>query len=116
MSVLIKGMNMPKNCTLCFMRDNFHDYCPYEQTKERDCPLIEVPTPHGPLMDARAFYENTVEWEAEAFDQLEKFDPQDEKQRGGWKCWNIVLAERTAFKHDVMDAPIIIEAEKGEDE
>lgn len=54
MSILIKGVDMPKNCVLCFYRDNFHNYCPYESNKERDCPLIEVPTPHGRLIDADA--------------------------------------------------------------
>lgn len=42
MSVLIKGMDIPKNCTLCFLRDDFHNYCPYEENKETDCPLVEV--------------------------------------------------------------------------
>lgn len=54
MSVLIKGINMPKSCALCFYRDDFHNYCPYEANKERDCPLIEVSTPHGRLIDADA--------------------------------------------------------------
>ena len=42
MSVLVKGKKMPKNCTLCFLRDDLHDYCPYEANKEKDCPLVEV--------------------------------------------------------------------------
>ena len=52
MSVFIKGMDMPKTCALCFLRDDFHDYCPYEKNKETDCPLVEVKTPHGKLKDA----------------------------------------------------------------
>ena len=42
MSILIKGKNMPKTCALCFLRDDLHDYCPYEENKETDCPLVEV--------------------------------------------------------------------------
>ena len=73
--------------------------------------MREIP-PHGPLIDGQALYDRTAEWEAEAFDQLEKSDPQAEKQGRGWKFWNTVLTERTGFKHDVMDAPVIIEAEE----
>lgn len=54
MSVLIKGIDMPKNCLdceifgLCSLKDRL------EHIKDRnpDCPLIEIPTPHGRLIDA----------------------------------------------------------------
>ena len=65
MSVLIKGMEMPKNCSTCpcFQYNMFDDdidgYCKTLKTKIIDsdkyhpnCPLIEVPTPHGRLIDA----------------------------------------------------------------
>ena len=60
MSVLIKGMEMPKNCKECPFSD--HEawclipgdwreryYCPDDERSD-DCPLIEVP-PHGDLVD-----------------------------------------------------------------
>ena len=49
MSVLIKGMKMPKNCEDC----RFEDFggCMF-RVKRSDCPLVEVPTPHGRLIDA----------------------------------------------------------------
>lgn len=64
MSVLIKGMKMPKNCTICRfcvpeadpengeMCMAIGKYVP-SCTKERldDCPLVEVP-PHGRLIDS----------------------------------------------------------------
>lgn len=53
MSILIKGMEMPKNCDECFLSEwnlfNERFYCPFD-----DCQLIEVPTPHGDLIDRDA--------------------------------------------------------------
>lgn len=70
MSVLIKGMNMPKNCGSCpFMREALWrgKVYPYVCSVKalvikpseiifRDglCPLVDVPTPHGRLIDADA--------------------------------------------------------------
>ena len=54
MSILIRGMEMPKNCDVCFMRDA----CEYSMPLGKrltDCPLIEVPMSHGRLIDADAF-------------------------------------------------------------
>ena len=69
MSVIIKGMEMPKDCISCeFSYPMFEGiwYCGYtgkyidEENDEEyyeaaysyDCPLVEVPTPHGRLIDA----------------------------------------------------------------
>ena len=64
MSVLIKGMKMPEKCGSC---DLFHVespmHCtvvkghktvgaPYGMTRPDWCPLIEIPEPHGRLIDA----------------------------------------------------------------
>ena len=66
MSILIKGMEMPKSCEDC----NFY-YTDYEEgtatclatscyvtpqqynkgNRDSDCPLVAVPTPHGRLID-----------------------------------------------------------------
>lgn len=75
MSILIKKMEMPKVCALCPFRETKYDpgYYYYEHCKalgrifneskldidpfeERlsDCPLIEIPTPHGRLIDENA--------------------------------------------------------------
>lgn len=66
MSVLINGMEMPKNCLTCKLRGDGSDSkyiwdCPFtglEYTREEgetrrldDCPLIEVSAPHGRLID-----------------------------------------------------------------
>ena len=51
-SILIKNTEMPKSCDTCFLSrwdfiERFH--CPFDE-----CPLVEVPTPHGRLIDADA--------------------------------------------------------------
>lgn len=56
MSILVKGMEMPKTCTMCW----FSPICPVwvkEVSRHKgydyrlpDCPLVEVP-PHGRLID-----------------------------------------------------------------
>lgn len=61
MSILIKGMEMPKSCLDCILATfDYEDgerYCPFTNTvclnigRQKDCPLIEVPTPHGDLID-----------------------------------------------------------------
>lgn len=60
MSVLIKGMEMPSSCSLCFFA--IHDMCVATGKDAEDwwterpeyCPLISVP-PHGRLIDADVF-------------------------------------------------------------
>ncbi len=69
MSILIKGMEMPKNCDTCWALDDYGDYPRCRITEEQrgynfpvrkrrmdNCPLIELP-PHGRLIDA-TFEEN----------------------------------------------------------
>lgn len=59
MSVLIKGMEMPALCQECDLyidgacyAKGYRDYRRIMDTaKPDDCPLIEVPTPHGELVD-----------------------------------------------------------------
>ena len=61
MSVLIKDMEMPKNCVECKLSDHISPTeCPIYSIEKGDywdkrykyCPLVEVPTPHGRLIDA----------------------------------------------------------------
>ena len=59
MSVLIKGMEMPENCDECpfnydlmeCMAASHKIRLNYER-RPKECPIIEVPTPHGRLIDA----------------------------------------------------------------
>lgn len=57
-----------------------------------------LPKGHGDLIDRAELYNQTAEWEAQARDE--------------WRWWSAVLKERGAFKHDVANAPTIIEADK----
>lgn len=72
MSILIKGMDMPTDCAGCdlsYYRDGYnggYGYSPSgfrcrrlnhiikegEETRPPDCPLSEIHTPHGRLIDA----------------------------------------------------------------
>lgn len=66
MSILIKGMEMPKRCEDCVMyRHNAeydYAYCcissvnvlGHGNARLNNCPLVEVLTPHGRLIDADA--------------------------------------------------------------
>lgn len=68
MSILIKGIEMPKSCGDCRfcagLADTewgtcagclIDDEC-REASSKSGCPLVEVPTPHGRLIDADALY------------------------------------------------------------
>lgn len=48
MSILIKGMSKPKTCDDCIVPLS---KCDYLQKRADDCPLVEIPTPHGRLID-----------------------------------------------------------------
>lgn len=65
MSIIIKGLNMPKSCGKCefnyYLEGGsyewwecviLHDDINQFDTRRTDCPLIEIPTPHGRLIDA----------------------------------------------------------------
>ena len=99
MSVLIKGMEMPKSCLYCPMQGGTADCRLTQKTynwglseRPSDCPLVPVP-PHGRLIDADAL--------------VDSFDPSD--------FWN-PDAEDNCFAaiHVVNCAPTIIPAEEGE--
>ena len=68
MSVIVKGMEMPKNCQECALYidgacygKGYRDYRSIMDTaKPDDCPLVELP-PHGRLIDADAIQDYNVE-------------------------------------------------------
>lgn len=107
MSVLIKGMKMPNNCEECdFCHwSNLHqtgrcDRCDdepvcadfgtdYKRTRARFCPLVEVPTPHGRLIDA---------------DELKKEYPHDED-------WEYPVNTNGYVSESIDNAQTVVEAE-----
>lgn len=95
MSVLIKGMKMPKTCIVCWLSP----ICPvwvkevsrYKGYDNRlpDCPLVEVPTPHGRLIDEK---------------QIPYIDLNADMPQSKVRVW-------TTFKDKIDRLPTIIEAE-----
>ncbi len=74
MSVCVKGMHLPPSCYFCPMTNDGLYICkannPHklleEDCEERRpdwCPIIEVPEPHGDLIDRDALPTPRVEWE-----------------------------------------------------
>lgn len=65
MSIIVKGMKMPKSCSKCrwfdmgggygyqctLLHKSFDMWNEISVARDKDCPLIEVPTPHGDLVD-----------------------------------------------------------------
>lgn len=102
MSVIVKGMKMPKNCTTCrfsgfgglknerivCMFTGTNDYL-NQQERFDDCPLVEVP-PHGDLIDR-----SKLPWNA------------------GWLEVSESCHDHITFVYvnDLFNAPTIIEAE-----
>ena len=129
MSVLVKDWEMPGNCDVCLFSDwsNLHRTCScmlkhyepvfpdfsrdFEIRRSNICPLVEIP-PHGDLIDAEKLFEKTAEWEAQALEQAVKHSPIEEREE--WLWWSAVLKERGAFKHDIMDAEVVIKREEEE--
>lgn len=119
MSILIKGMEMPKSGVYEISVDNTNGQDKTGMTvyKRKDngfihvfgtYELVPVP-PHGDLIDRYKLYEKTAEWESQALHMVEL--TMNDEDTTEWKRWSAVLTERSAFKFDVADAPTIIEAE-----
>ena len=86
MSVLIKDMEMPKNCAECerwSICKCLNDYEDYESilyavedgdlVKADGCPLVGIPTPHGRLGDLDALYEEISNGN-KAYNGIEGYD------------------------------------------
>lgn len=60
MSVVIKGFDMPISCERCplcydYLHCSINNYLQmFLYNRHPNCPLIEIPTPHGRLIDADA--------------------------------------------------------------
>lgn len=106
MSVLIKGMEMPKSCGFCPLRHEARDgdecylgaSLTEYQKRPDNCPLVHVP-PHGRLIDA---------------DALEHDFREDADEE--WNRFATPVNWSDAFDdvaNIVADAPTIIPAEEG---
>lgn len=93
MSVLVKDMEMPGSCYQCNMCVNVlygedivvictaleKEIIALMAERQDDCPLVEVPTPHGRLIDADAL--DICKREQQAWQDYEH-DPDDEYLEG----------------------------------
>ena len=108
MSILIKGMKMPKTC--------MNGGCPIDGKycdlwwkagggsygRHRDCPLIELPD-HGDLIDRDALNDAMYH---------EAFETDSEWQKWDSGCW---IRYKMFERHRDL-APVVIPAERREDE
>lgn len=102
MSVLIKGMAMPKSCLLCPFGDEFGKCCVNAELEDSNelthsCPLVELPD-HGDLVD-----------------ESEKVDAQYyDDEFGEWSIKTKTVGEVLS---EVCEAPpkIVIPAERSEE-
>ena len=112
MSILIKGIDMPKRCIDCpFMVSDDDDNCVL-QTKEANshftswedmkanCPLVEVKAPHGRLGDLDALRARMYH---------EAFETDSDMQKWESGCW----VRYKMFERAEEAAPTIIPAEEG---
>ncbi len=93
MSILIKGMEMPRNCESCTVAHladcELWMIAGYRQI-HKDCPLVEVPTPHGRLIDEK---------------QIPYTDLNADMPQSKVRVW-------ATFKDRIDRVPTIIEAEE----
>lgn len=57
------------------------------------------------LADLDELINKAINLEAVALEQTRKYEPLDNPSE--WRTWSAILTERSAFKFDLMDAPII---------
>ena len=94
MSILIKGMEMPRNCAACCLY-GFCKHWDIRSDRHEDCPLVPVPL-HGRLVDADALFRK-VKTECNPYGK-----PTIEFESG------------KKVLEMIENAPTIIEAEEGE--
>lgn len=106
MSLIIKGMKLPQSCSTCrfsYFTVGIRKRCeisgdevnPLIDRRETNCPLIEIPTPHGRLIDA-----DTVEERLQKY-WYEEYPNQEASYHRAFMDSNAC----------VKDLPTIIEAE-----
>ena len=111
MGVYINGMKIPKNCWECSLSDVDDDYgrcCLFSGIaclnigRQDNCPLIEVPTPHGRLGDLDKLWDRMYNYT----------DNEGAKMPFGD---NDFMIHKDSACELIEDAPTIIEAEGGEE-
>ena len=121
MGVYIKGRDMPNNCQECVCINDEYFYCQAVGRQPQDenvvsrrpnwCPLSDVPTPHGRLIDADALIEDLERQCKEVF-RIDAVSPDDywitrdeAYNEALWKSWV------ESFGEYLKTRPTIIESE-----
>jgi len=123
MSVLIKGMEMPKNCFDCPIGSDgavcvllgigdgylYHKHDAFDAATERlpNCPLIELP-PHGRLIDADALRASI----RESIDECQKWADEVDKDTMMYARISQSIGTFVECSLRAKAAPTIIEAEE----
>lgn len=123
MSILIRGMKMPNNCRDCPLEDAYDGYNCRIVEKSANwglegrpswCPLVEVPTPHGRLIDADAL-ETDLKRQCKEVFRTDAVSPDDywitrnqAYNENLWKTWC------ESFYDYLKTRPIIIPTEESE--
>lgn len=102
MSILIKGVEMPRSCANCFISagdcDLWEGFSSKTKKRHHDCPLVEIKSPHGRLIDAD---------ELRARMYHEAFETDTDMQRWESGCW----IRYKMFERMEEAAPTVLEAE-----
>lgn len=103
MSVFIKGMEMPENCSRCdFIKLNAAVRCflfTGINGRAKDCPLVEISTPHGRLIDGDKL-----------LDKMSNYtDNEGAKMPFGY---DDALIHRDSACFMIENAPTLVESEK----
>ena len=107
MSILIQGMEMPKNCKECPFSD--HEawcllpgdwreryYCPDDERSD-DCPLVDIPTPHGRLGDLDALYAEISNGN-KAYNGIEGYDGEYQHIGNVDDCMDVIKMAETVIE------------------
>lgn len=104
MSILIKGMDMPISCEKCPLCYDYL-YCSIDDrlhmflyNRHPNCPLVEIPTPHGRLIDGEKLRATLRRWTEDEWNQ--KASP---------VSWAYAYEDLIDL---IDDAPTILEAEE----
>lgn len=115
MSVLIKGMEMPKNCLECNIKaweDGFNVYvCPFSGMPclsigiQYDCPLVGLPEKHGRLIDGDELFKQMNTAIAMMSGMIKAIGAEDDDGM------QMELKAYRDIRNGIKDYPTLIEAE-----
>ena len=107
--VLIRGMEMPRHCLRCPLRDKDDDHCVLQsesveteswEFQMEHCPLAPLPEKHGRLIDADAFKTMCLSATKEAKPDFIRHED-----------WLKSCAITAAFCRDIDEQPTIVPSE-----